>query len=162
MNAGSIQLAAFLFFAEPPQSWHMHLSPKWCTHCFVLTYDGDCWIAHELDSHNLKFKRIRWKDGEDIVNWLSMFQALNKTLSAFIVVELTEQAKLVKRLLPTRWFFTCNEVARELSGIDIGFTFNPVHLYAKLIKYDAKRNYKILWHRRIEDGITYTPSKSSG
>ena len=42
---------------------------------------------------------------------------------------------------------SCNEVCRYLSGVDIGFTINPFHLYKKLLKYDGRRNYTLL--RRI-------------
>lgn len=44
---------------------------------------------------------------------------------------------------------SCNEIMRYASGVDIGFTFNPKHLYNKLLNYNGKRNYKIIdsWSR---------------
>lgn len=39
---------------------------------------------------------------------------------------------------------TCNEWARMIAGVDIGFTLNPHHLFKKLVRFDDQRNYSIL------------------
>lgn len=53
----------------------------------------------------------------------------------------------IRHVLPT-WkplmIPTCNEFTRLITGVDIGFTFNPIHLFKKLLKYDSIRNYHIV------------------
>lgn len=80
------------------------------------------------------------------------------------IIDILERAPQVVQSLylhidrPTsrEWFpltvQSCNEFARFLTGVDIGFTINPLHLYKKLLKYDRKRNYHILEQRDYTDG----------
>jgi hypothetical protein len=44
---------------------------------------------------------------------------------------------------------SCNEICRMATGVNIGFTYDPIHLYRKLLKYDKRTNYEILhaWRR---------------
>lgn len=68
------------------------------------------------------------------------------SLSAFIAVLVKEKKKIKE--WPIKWY-TCNEVCRYFSGIDIGWTFNPKFLFKKLMKFKDKRNYELLsvWRR---------------
>lgn len=70
-------------------------------------------------------------------------------VEAIVGVDLAERAHF-------RWtglsIPMCNEFARALIGLDIGMTWNPRHLYKKLLKYDQKRNFEIFYHWRLGDG----------
>ncbi|WP_218814182.1 hypothetical protein [Rickettsiella endosymbiont of Dermanyssus gallinae] len=66
-------------------------------------------------------------------------------LSAFIAVMVKEKKKIKE--WPIKWY-TCNEVCRYFSGVAIGWTFNPKHLYNKLLSHQKKRNYELLAHWR--------------
>ncbi|MDQ8039629.1 MAG: hypothetical protein REH83_04410 [Rickettsiella sp.] len=39
-------------------------------------------------------------------------------------------------------------MCRYFSGVDVGWTFNPKHLYKELLKYKDQRNYELLAHWR--------------
>ncbi len=68
---------------------------------------------------------------------------------------LTVMLKEGRAKTPWRPFYirSCNEFARHASGVDIGFTFNPVHLYYKLKRYSKTRNYDLLHAWRREHGV---------
>ena len=64
-----------------------------------------------------------------------------QSLTAMIVVSVGQRASIKWKPYLVR---SCNELDRYISGVDVGFTFNPKHLYNKLIKYDHT-NYDILY-----------------
>ncbi len=74
-------------------------------------------------------------------------EAIKKSpaLSAFIAVMVKEKKKVKE--WPFKWY-ACNEVCRYFSGVDVGWTFNPKHLYQKLLQYKDKTNYELLTHWR--------------
>ena len=61
-----------------------------------------------------------------------------------IVIDIEEKAEIAWKPFIVR---SCNEIDRYISGVDVGFTFNPKHLYNKLLKYDDS-NYQILYEWR--------------
>ena len=110
-------------------------------HCNIITYDGDIWLASEFDIHGIVSRKI------NATNLLSLVRGMKfiDNLIAMIVVEVCERATFHWKPYIVR---SCNELDRYISGVNIGFTFNPKHLYNKLIKYDGS-NYQILhqWRR---------------
>lgn len=61
-----------------------------------------------------------------------------KSLTAMISVEIEKPIKF-KPIIPL--IMSCNEICRHVSGVDIGFTFNPLHLYNKLTKIQRVSNF---------------------
>jgi len=55
-----------------------------------------------------------------------------------------------------KWFplliNSCNEICRLVTGIDVGFTFNPKHLYKKLLMNNGISNFHIDYYWEREDG----------
>lgn len=74
------------------------------------------------------------------------------SLTALICVYVEQ--KVISKIWSPLMIRSCNEVLRPLSSVDIGFTFNPYHLYTKLLKYQYSRNYEILRHWRRASGST--------
>ncbi len=115
-------------------------------HCNIITYDGEYWIAHEFDSSGFITRGLKVLSGEALVRMLRVI----KSASAIVTVDIGQRPR-------HRWtpfvVRSCNEIDRYIAGVDIGFTFNPRHLYNKLLKYNGIRNYQILTHWRRSDGL---------
>lgn len=109
-------------------------------HCNIITFDGDSWIVTEFDLTGIHMRKI------DVLNGSSLIRGLKHidSLIGLIVVDVAEKARIKWKPYLVR---SCNELDRYIAGVDIGFTFNPKHLYNKLIKHD-KSNYEILHHWR--------------
>lgn len=109
-------------------------------HCNVITFDGDIWIASEFDTTGIHNKKIKVYTGASLLRGLKYIDSL----IGLIVVSVGQRAKTIWKPYIVR---SCNEFDRYIAGVDIGFTFNPKHLYNKLLKYDGI-NYDILYHWR--------------
>src|SRR5580658_7486214 len=94
-------------------------------HCNIITYDGSDWIMVEFDRTGLLTRRIHCTNGESLLRHLSVV----KEVTAVISVNVWERAQTAWK---PWWVRSCNEICRYASGVDIGFTFNPIHLYKKL------------------------------
>lgn len=117
-------------------------------HCNIITYDGEQWINFELDSLGVHACSIKVTKPEALIRGLKHI----KELTAMITVETTKDFR--HGWLPW-WVRSCNEFDRYVSGVDIGFTFNPRHLFSKLIRYNMKRNYTILQVWRRDNGLLW-------
>ena len=115
-------------------------------HCNVITYDGTDWIMVDFDRTGLLTRRIKCKDGARLIRNLRVVQ----DIIAIISVAIAGRAPVAWKPF---WVRSCNEVCRYAAGIDLGFTFNPIHLYSKLLKYSGKRNYEMLSAWRRQHGI---------
>lgn len=115
-------------------------------HCNVITYDGRDWVMVEYLPSGIITRVIHCESGVRLVNRLQLIPEA----TAIMALSINPRAKV--RWFPW-WVRSCNEVCRYVSGVDTGFTFNPVSLYRKLIKYDGKRNFQVLshWRRSIEE-----------
>jgi hypothetical protein len=115
-------------------------------HCNCITFDGDDWIMTEFLPSGLLTRRIGCPDGARLVDRLRIIP------EATAIVSLSIDPRARVKWFPW-WARSCNEVVRYMTGVDTGFTFNPVSLYQKLIKFDGKRNFHILshWRRSIEE-----------
>jgi hypothetical protein len=138
-------IAIFLFykFANGKQAW-LGLSKEF-KHCNVITYDGEHWINFDMDRQGIHSKVLDVPNGNALLRGLKII----KLLTAMICVNVGERKKINWKPL---WVKSCNELDRYLTGVDIGFTFNPMHLHRKLIKYSGRRNYEILYAWRRKDG----------
>ena len=115
-------------------------------HCNVITYDGRDWIMLDFDRTGLLTRRLRCDNADRLLRSLRVVQEV----SAVVCVDIADRTKTMWK---PWWVRSCNEVSRYACGINIGFTFNPIHLYRKLLKYNGKTNYEILSAWRRKDGI---------
>jgi len=112
-------------------------------HCNTITYDGSDWIMLDFDRTGILTRKIKCNDPNGLIRNLRVI----KDVTAVITV-------IIKKRHKTKWkpfiVRSCNEICRYTAGINIGFTFNPVHLYKKLLKYRHTRNYEVLdaWRRK--------------
>lgn len=135
-------ISIFIFYnvSNGPQSF-LSLSKKF-KHCNVINFDGKNCILIEYDLAGFRIEVLKFRDLTKIIEGLKRIKKVEAILSASI----SERKKVPWWPL---WGRTCNEMCRYGTGIDIGKTFNPIHLYKKLLKYDKVKNYTILsqWMR---------------
>jgi hypothetical protein len=135
-------IAVFLFYNTGIGKYSRFSFSKELVHSALLCYEGDQCILFEIAPAGFAYRILRSND----VN--KNLEAIKKLpcLSAFIAVMISKKKKIKE--WPFKWY-TCNEVCRYFSGIDIGWTFNPKHLFNKILKYKNKRNYELLayWSR---------------
>ena len=109
-------------------------------HCNIITFDGEIWLATELDSEGIHNRKINVSRGTSLLRGLMYIESL----VAIVVVNVEYRAI-------TRWkpyiVRSCNELDRYISGVNIGFTFNPKQLYNKLLRKNGN-NYRVLYHWR--------------
>lgn len=136
-------IAVFLFYNQGIGKYNRFTFSQQFVHCALLCYQGDQCILFEIAPFGFIYRILRSND----VN--KNLEAIKKLpcLSGFIAIMIREKKKIKE--WPIKWY-TCNEVCRYFSGADIGWTFNPKHLYQKLLKYKDKTNYELLTHWRRE------------
>jgi hypothetical protein len=127
-------------------------------HCGVIVYDGNFYSIVEFNSYGIHLMSAFSESGFS-VKWLDDLMKTNECISAYVICAVNKRIK--NRWFPL-WVKSCNEISREVTNVDIGFTFNPIHLYKKLLKYNGKRNYEILRAWRRNDGKQRTPTNGSG
>lgn len=135
-------IAIFLFYNIATGRQAKLAFSKDFKHCNIITYDGESWVSYDIDGYGIHTRVLDVTDGQKLLRSLRII----KTLTATICVSVKE-----KHFNPWKpfWVRSCNEFNRHISGVDINFTFNPCHLYKKLLRYDGKRNYEVLsaWRR---------------
>jgi hypothetical protein len=140
-------IAIFIFYAKATgvQAW-MAFNDEF-RHCNIIVFDGSDWLMIDFDRTGLRVRKIKCRDGNQLIRLLPV----NPDVTATVSVMVKDRAKV--RWKPF-WVRSCNEVCRYASGVDIGFTFNPIGLYQKLLRYRGRRNYELLsaW-RRKKDGL---------
>lgn len=138
-------IAIFLFYKFSSGIQARLAFSKTFKHCNIITYDGLNWVNYELDSYGLHTRVLEVKEGAHLIRGLKVI----KDLIAMVTVWIEKPVRFPWR---PWWVRSCNELDRYVSAVDIGFTFNPRHLYSKLIKYDKIRNYEIIHKWRRENG----------
>ncbi len=135
-------IAIFLFYNISNGVQAKLAFSKTFRHCNIITFDGSHWINYELDSFGVHTRVLHVKDGVALIRGLKII----KQLVAMVTVWIVNRARFDWK---PWWVRSCNEYNRYVGAVDIGFTFNPRHLFSKLLKYDKKRNYEILqlWRR---------------
>lgn len=135
-------IAIFLFYSIANGKQSRMAFSKEFRHCNIITFDGAHWVQHDLDSYGIHTRVLK------ITNSPALLRALRsmKFLTAMIIVSIDKRARTVWKPF---WVRSCNEFNRQTSGIDVGLTLNPSHLYRNLLKYDKRRNYEVLgqWRR---------------
>ena len=135
-------IAVFLFYNQGIGKYRIFNFSQQFVHCALLCYESDRCILFEIAPTGFIYRILKSNDVNKNLNAIKKLPSL----SAFIAV-LVKEKKKVKEW-PIKWY-TCNEVCRYFSGIDIGWTFNPKFLFKKLMKFKDKRNYELLscWRR---------------
>ena len=109
-------------------------------HCNIITCDGKTWLVTEFDSNGIHMHSINVNKSSSLIRGLKYIDSL----IGLIVVEVTKKSSIKWKPYIVR---SCNELDRYISGVDIGFTFNPKHLYNKLLRFNGN-GYEILYHWR--------------
>lgn len=116
-------------------------------HCNIITFDGKDWISLDFDRGGLITRRVNCRSGAQLLRNLRVM----KNVSAIVSVSIDQRFNVSWK---PWWVRSCNEICRYTAGIDLGFTFNPRHLYRKLLKYRHCKNYEMLSHWRRKHGIS--------
>ncbi len=140
-------IAVFIFYSKASGVQARLAFSEEFKHCNIITFDGKDWIMLDFDRTGLLTRRIKCKSGKTLLRNLHVVPEITAIMS----VSIKDRKKTP---WSPWWVRSCNEICRYASGIDIGFTFNPVHLYSKLIKYRHNRNYEVLSTWRREHGIS--------
>lgn len=135
-------IACFLFYNHGIGKLNRWAFSKDFKHCNVITFDGSTWNQTTWSPYGIHIRPVK------VTSIDALFRSIRAipTLTACVVVEITQ---------PHLFSFSpfgvhsCNELSRYLTGVNIGRTFTPKHLYYKLLKYGKIRNYTILkqWRR---------------
>lgn len=137
-------LAVFIFYGVANGIQSRLAFSRDLQHCNVITFDGHHWINTDFDSFGIHNRVVT-------VNSKSLIRHLKRLpiVTGIIFVEIKS-----KKHVPWKpfWVRSCNEICRYLTNVDIGFTFNPRHLWSKLIKYN-NRNYELILCWRREHGF---------
>ena|SRR5579862_514877 len=139
----SIQ-AVFVFYNKSHGKQSRLSFSKDLKHCNVIINEGKYWLMLMFERTGLHMRKIEGSDIQSLTRNLPKLQHV----SALISVKIEQRKKF---MWSPWWARSCNEVCRYGAGIDIGFTFNPTHLYHKLLKYKRRRNYDIISHWRRAD-----------
>lgn len=115
-------------------------------HCNVICFDGDCWLLSELSGEGITHRRIKTENSKQLLRNIKVIESLIGIVGTWIEPRFKTKWKPL-------WVRSCNEYCRYVSGIDVGFTYNPIHLYEKIFKYNENKNFKILYHWRRANGI---------
>jgi hypothetical protein len=111
-------------------------------------FEGESYVGLDLDATGIRHRVFRG-DTYTAGSIIDIFKRLD-SVTAVIAVTIEERKKIPWKVYMGR---TCTELCRYFTGIDIGLTFNPKNMYKKLLKWDDKRNFKILYHWRRKDGL---------
>jgi hypothetical protein len=109
-------------------------------HCNIITFDGEMWIATEFDKTGILNRRVVVHSANSLLRGLKYIDSL----IGIITIDVIQRASTKWKPFIVR---SCNELDRYITGANIGFTFNPLHLYNKLLKHNGN-GYRILYHWR--------------
>lgn len=146
MKQATSLIAVFIFYDKANGVQSSLSFSETFKHCNIITYDGKDWVMLDFDRTGFLTRTIHCKDGEQLVRNLHII----KEISAIVSVDVKERVKIAWKPFMVR---SCNEICRYTAGIDIGFTFNPIHLYSKLLKYRHTSNYEVISAWRRKNGI---------
>jgi hypothetical protein len=144
-------IALFLFYNHSTGIQAKLAFSKEFRHCNIITFDGEAWVNVEFDSCGLITRVLNVPSGNSLIRGLKSI----KMLTAMVVVDIANRKKVCWKPF---WVRSCNEIDRYASGIDVGLTLNPRHLYNKLLRYNGKRNYEIIhaWRREWDFSVDQT------
>lgn len=110
-------------------------------HVDAYTFNGKQWIGFRMSSDGITYT-ISEGEGRNLVEEAKKLP----DVEAIIGVQIDKRAHFPWRPLTIPM---CNEFARLISGVDTGASWNPRHLYNKLLKYNGRRNFEIFYRWRV-------------
>lgn len=127
-----------LFFDKSSFCWSRFL--KGFKHCALLVFDGQTVLFYGMHTDKILMRTNICNDFDQYINYL-----LNiKSLVSYVILEV-HKPKSINGFIKV---LTCNELIRMSTGINVGFTLTPNHLYKKIC-LNVSPNYTIirLWNR---------------
>ena len=139
-------ICIFCFYSQSSGVQAKLAFDKQFKHCNVICYDGECFLATDFDSFGIQSRIVHAPSTTSLIRGMKCVDVL----IAMVVVQIHERASIRWKPFLVR---SCNEINRYVSGVNVGFTFNPKHLYNKLLRRDGM-GYEVLSHWR-RDGIIW-------
>lgn len=136
-------LALFVFHNQTTHKILNALSfSKYFKHVDLYTFDGKEWIGFRFGTGGMIYTFTGYTEVRDLIDSAQLVESNE----ALIAVDIENGCKFPWRPLTIPM---CNEFARYIAKVDIGFTWNPRNLYNKLLKYDQETNFEVfyLWRR---------------
>jgi hypothetical protein len=113
--------------------------------CNLIVHTDGNYLMIQMTKWGIRLRRIRANRFHSLVDKLFLLEGLEKV----VCTRIREYPKNPWRPF---WLRSCNELARYAGAVDIGHTWNPTHLFKKLLKYDNTRNYEIIHIRSRSNG----------
>jgi hypothetical protein len=135
-------ITVFLFYNQANGAQRHFAFSKDMKHMDTITFDGSDYVLTRFDPEGIMTRVLHPPNMPRLIQGLKTIPELSAMVVCYI--NTLHQFKWVPITI-----FSCNELSRYIGSVDIGFCFNPIHMYNKLIKLDNKRNYEIihLWRR---------------
>jgi len=148
-------IAFFLFYNKANGKQRFFSFGDDLQHCDVICFDGKVWIGFQFSNKGIDFAQVKVTKVSRLLKHLPIIPEL------VTIIGIDVERKTVFPWKPF-WIRSCNELCRYLTGVDIGFTLNPRHLLKKLLKYDGKRNFQVIyaWRRESWDSLVATTSQT--
>lgn len=140
-------LIYFLFY-NYRYRWPSYFSPKAFSHVSLLIQGKQGWYSFNPTDAMGEIREYAWKDSDRVLKTLTKVP----TLSHIVGLVLTSIKKPPKLYFPIMLPTACHNLVKYVSGVDLGWAFNPYFLYRQLLKYDQKRNYEIVRKWSLIDG----------
>jgi len=132
----------FIFYNKAVGKQVRYIRNKKYLHCNIIVFDGKHYVLLEVSTSGIDFRIVRTKSLLKLIGRLKTIESIE----SMICLSTSSRYK-------SKWFplciKSCNEFCKSVAAVDIGFTYDPVHLYKKLLKYDNQKNFEILyaWER---------------
>lgn len=124
-------------------------------HVNIIQFDGVLWLALSSSSDGITWKTLNLSCSAQ--RFIEKLKIIPELSAIVVTCSLSRHHKSWCPLI----IHSCNEACRYISGLNLGWTFNPRHLYNKLLKWDNRTNYEIIYHWRRDNGIRKQPSTRS-
>lgn len=137
-------IALYLFYNYGIGKLNLLSFSKEFVHCNVITFDGSVWMQTTWAPEGIHLRHLQ------VTSIDRLFRAIRliPSLTACVVVEINTPCQFKFSPFGVQ---SCNELCRYMTSVDIGFTWNPKHLYKKLLKYGKIKNYSVLMDWRRQD-----------
>jgi hypothetical protein len=149
MNLGELRKFYILFYSKSVSKWSI-FSPKNFKHCSVIACDGDDdWIVINPSHYKLEMI-IKKSKGKSIANLIKSHHKLG--LTHVVGLQVIKPHRERKIYAPLEVPFACHTAVKYVTGLDVGWCFNPWHLFVKLNRFKNKRNFSIEYQWSVKDG----------
>jgi hypothetical protein len=141
-------IGIFLFYDQAQGKQAPLAFSKEFKHLGLILYDGDKTLLFHYDDSGINYRVLNTTNLGKLITKIHLIP----NLSAFMAFEVTQKLNLAwYPMIPN----SCNKIFTLLAGVDVGFTFNPRHLWSKMLKYKYKSNYDLLVAWRRSYGILW-------